>query len=173
MNNTQQIRLSTFPRIMGELLRYAPGVHELSPGAEPELITSAETIIGLSFPPLYRTFLQCWNGMALFMGALSIFGIVRTDGLSLNEESLIEDLIEGNSERLRPLDLPAKFLIIARTAIGDRICLDAMTESGKTQTALWDHEECRLTKRWRDMRLWLWYELREGRQLYDSKGNFR
>lgn len=178
-----------FANFVRELNKYAAGVHRLNDSAGSYLIEYAEKKLNFNFPERYRQFLGLWNGGTLFGSGVMVFGIdekkqdkresripakARSTASGEKKKSITktEDIIDSNLPRDRWPGIPETYLIIARTGIGDRICLDMRTsKGGEAEVIQWDHEIQKKVRSWKTLAKWLEYEMKVGKELFDYDGN--
>ena len=153
-----------------EINKYADSVHSLNPGVDIYHIEQVENELNISFPKIYKEFLQVSNGGELFTPGTVLSEIYfpalgeKKKGASYINESFRKD-------RRRP-GMTENLLIIADLNYGDSICFDLATNNGQdAEVVQWDNESKSVSRTWSGFKEWIMDVLEEGSMLVDYEGN--
>jgi antitoxin YobK len=103
-------------------------------GPKPEqLVKSAETTLGLTFPPTYRTFLNRLGAGGV--GGAEFYGVIRDDF----EHSGVPDAIWLTLKHRKTSNTPTSFVIVSETGDGGYYAIDASqtTATGESPVVEW------------------------------------
>ena len=98
------------------------------------LITSAEIVLGLTFPTTYKRFLQDFGAGSF--GAFEIYGVITPDF----EQSGVPDAIWITLTERNAGDLPDNLLIVHAVGDGALICIDCRQLNAQNEARLVDFE---------------------------------
>jgi cell wall assembly regulator SMI1 len=153
-----------------EINKYADNVHLLNPGIDIYHIEQVEKELDITFPQIYKDFLQVCNGGELFVPGTVLSEVYypslgsKKRGTSYINESFWKD-------RRRP-GMTDNLLIIADLNYGDSICFDLMTNNGQdAEVCQWDNESQSVSRIWSGFKEWIMDVLEEGSMLVDYEGN--
>ena len=156
-----------FANFTKQLAKYEPQVHHLNPPATEEAISSAESALGVSFPPAYREFLRRWNGGVLFGTFVPIFAI---HGAKVNPKKFMaDDLVSRNKPNKRWPGTPDDYIAIAANSSGDTFNLDLKAGS-EAPVVQWDHESAKPARKWKNFVAWLDAQMKDGSKIYGYDG---
>ena len=156
--------------VFKEIFKYADGVHVLNPRVNLNHIIEVEKELAVTFPKIYKDFLQVCNGGELFIPGTVLAELYHPElgamkkGTSYINESFREDQ--------RRQGMPGHFFIIADLNYGDSTCFDLMTNDGQdAKVVQWDHESQAVSRTWSGFNEWMMTVLEEGAMLVDYEGN--
>lgn len=156
--------------IFEEINKYADNVHLLNPGVDIDYIEQTEKKLNITFPQIYKDFLQVCNGGELFIPGTVLSEIYYPAlGQKQTGASYINDSF--SKDHRRP-GMTENLLIIADLNYGDSICFDLTTSNGQDAVVVqWDSEGQSISRAWNGFREWLSDILEEGAMLVDYEGN--
>ncbi|MDG5471422.1 SMI1/KNR4 family protein [Jeotgalibacillus sp. ET6] len=153
-----------------EINKYADTVHLLNPGVDIHYIEQVEKDLHISFPKIYKDFLQACNGGELFIPG-TVLSEVYSPALGQKKRGASYIHESNRKDRRRP-EMPDHLVIIADLNYGDSICFDLKTNNGQdAEVVQWDHESKSISRTWSGFKEWIMADLEQGSMLVDYEGN--
>lgn len=155
-----------------EVNKYKNNVHSLNRGVEISHIEQVEKELNITFPKIYKDFLQISNGGEVFILGTVLSEIYHPSlGQRNRGASYINDSFRKDRRDERMTD---NLLIIADLNYGDSICFDLTTNNGiDAKVVQWDNESKTISRNWNGFIEWIMDVLDEGSMLVDYEGNER
>jgi hypothetical protein len=144
-------------------------LHELFGPVGPEAISKAEARCGCIFPEDLRQFFTLSNGLSLFSGRISIYGIRRNYARTGDDRWQPFDIADHNEYSDRPDNCSNSILFFASLNRGTDRCFFEDWDDGH-RVGQTSRKEFAPTRYWPDFWTWLFTEVQWLERLFDPQG---